>query len=76
MSNFNENKVTFTHFIPITLLLIRFMPNYLPFGCVFLSFLAHFSPFRSPGSGSAFGIRIRIQAAIEWGFIADPDPKY
>jgi hypothetical protein len=63
-------KVTCTCFNPITLLFILFIPNYLLFRCVFPSFLAHFRP---PGSGSAFGIRIRIQTAFECRSNADLD---
>jgi hypothetical protein len=53
MLNFNENKVTINSLIPITVIFILFMPNYLSFGCVFFYILALFKP---PGSGSAFGM--------------------
>jgi hypothetical protein len=55
--------------MPNTLLFILFDSNYVPF-------FYKFFPFFRPGSGSAFGIRIQIQAAIECGFNADPDPKH
>jgi hypothetical protein len=65
-------KVTFNHLFPvqilITLLLILFMPNYdRYFGSVFSFILALLRP---SGSGSSFGMQIRIlwiQAAIEDG---------
>jgi hypothetical protein len=38
MLNFNENQVTINIVIPITLIFILFMPNYLSFSCVFSSF--------------------------------------
>jgi hypothetical protein len=43
MLNFNENKVTINICIPITLILILFMPSYLSFSCVFF-ILALFLP--------------------------------
>jgi hypothetical protein len=70
MLNFNENKVTLNIFIPITLTFILFMPNYLSFSCVLLSL------FRPPGSGSAFGMRIRIHATNRMRIHVDPDPKH
>jgi hypothetical protein len=59
---FHDNKVTFNHFIPNTVLLSYFIPFYLPFGWVFSpSFLALF---RSPGSGS--GYRRPSNADLMW----------
>jgi hypothetical protein len=49
------------------------MANYLPLDAFFPSFFALLRP---PGSGSAFGIRIRIQAATEGGSNTDPEPKH
>jgi hypothetical protein len=49
MLNCNENKVT-NIFIPITLVFILFMPNYLSFSCIFFFILALFWPGSGPGS--------------------------
>jgi hypothetical protein len=49
MLNFDENKFTITHFLPITVFFILFRPTYLAFGCVFPFILALLKP---PGSGS------------------------
>jgi hypothetical protein len=68
-----ENKVAVYPFYNNYIAFYFFYPNYLPFGCVLRSFLALFRP---PGSGSAFRIWIRIQAANEYRSNADPDPKY
>jgi hypothetical protein len=60
------NKVTIKHFIPVPITLfytvpVLFMPNSQSFGCVFALILALF---RRPGSGSAFGMRIRIRNTV------------
>jgi hypothetical protein len=57
--------------MPIILLFILFMSNYLSVGCVFPSILTLLRPRES---GSAFGMLIRIQAAIDCGYNVDPDP--
>jgi hypothetical protein len=74
MLNFNEKKSHLTIFIPITLLFILFMPNYLFLAEFFLSF--HFSSFiglldpdthSECGSGSRMAIECGSRMAIECG---------
>jgi hypothetical protein len=40
----NENKVTINNFIPIKLIFILLIPNYLSFSCVFIFIFALFRP--------------------------------
>jgi hypothetical protein len=55
-------KVTINIFIPITLIFILFLTNYLSFSCVCFFFIL--ALFRPPGSGSMW-IRIRIRNTAE-----------
>jgi hypothetical protein len=66
---YNGHEVTCTHFLRhCSLLFTLVMPNYLCIDCVLTAFFPSFSLlFKSPGPGSAFRMRIRIQAAIECG---------
>jgi hypothetical protein len=73
MLYFTENKVIRNIFITNTVIFILFMPNYLSFGCVFYFILAIFRPL---GSGSAFGMRIRIRNTASYHCVeGGSDPR-